>query len=172
MNRLYFALWPQEHIRLQLAQCCPQLTTDARGQALFPLTLHMTLAYLGDVDTKLLPVIEQIAVNLSGQPFDYTANTAGCFPQAQVAWLGTSEVPDPLLALQKRLHKLLAAAHLDQDKRSFRPYLTVARNIESPFADRAVAPVKWQIDQFCLVATRAGAAGPVADVLKSWPLKD
>jgi RNA 2',3'-cyclic 3'-phosphodiesterase len=172
MNRLYFALWPNEATRLQLSQCCPQLIRDAGGQALFPPTLHMTLAYLGDVETKLLPVIEKIATSLTGKPFDYTANFAGCFAKARAAWLGTTAVPDELLALQKRLQTLLAAAQLDQDKRSFRPYLTVARDIGTPFADRAVAPVQWHIDHFCLVATRAGAAGPVADVLKSWPLKD
>ena len=170
-SRLYFALWPDDSTRLKLSQCCPQLTQQANGRALFPLTLHMTLAYLGDVDTKLLPVIEQIANGLVASPFTYIANTAGCFPKTRVAWLGTKEVPSHLNTLQNNLRALLGAAQLDQDKRIFRPYLTIARDIEAPFADQAIAPVQWHIDHFCLVAIRAGAAGPQYDVLKNWPLK-
>ena len=169
--RLYFALWPDDATRQQLSQYCPQLTREANGQVLFPLTLHMTLAYLGDVDMKLLPVFEQIANGLEAQPFNYTANMAGCFPKARVAWLGTKDVPGELVVLQKNLRTLLAAAHLDQDQRMFRPYLTVARDVATPFVDKPIAPVQWHIDHFCLVATRAGVVGPESDVLKTWPLK-
>ena len=59
--RLYFALWPDDGIRLQLARYRIQLARDGNGHAVFPVTLHMTLAFLGDVDSTLIPVIEKIA---------------------------------------------------------------------------------------------------------------
>ncbi len=170
-TRLYFALWPDDGIRLQLARHRLQLAREGNGRAVFPVTLHMTLAFLGDVDAKLIPEIEQIGRHVVATPFNYTVNMAGCFAKAQVAWLGAKETPWHLFALQKNLQSLLVGAKLDHDTRAFRPHITVARDIETPFEDRAIPPVRWPINQFCLVSASSGAAGPEYEVIGSWTLK-
>lgn len=169
--RLYFALWPDDGIRLQLSRYRLQLAREGNGHAVFPVTLHMTLAFLGEVDTALIPVIEKIGSSLVGSPFNYHVNMAGCFPKARVAWLGAKEAPWHLFELQKNLQSLLAAAQLGHDKRTFRPHITVVRDIETPFAERAIVPVRWPVDHFCLVSARSESAGPQYEVLKNWRLK-
>ena len=169
--RLYFALWPDNGIRLQLSRFRLQLAREGNGHAVFPVTLHMTLAFLGDVDKTLIPVIEKIGGRLVASPFNYNVNVAGCFPKAQVAWLGAKDTPWHLFELQKNLQSLLAAAQLGHDKRTFRPHITVVREVETPFPDRAIPPVRWPVDHFCLVSARTGPSGPEYDVLKTWRLK-
>jgi len=169
-TRLYFALWPDEGIRLQLSRYRLQLAREGSGQAVFPVTLHMTLAFLGDVDTKLVPAIEKIGDSLKAAPFNYAVNVAGCFPKARVAWLGSKEAPWHLFELQKNLQSLLTSAQLGHDTRVFRPHITVARDVETPFAERPIPPVRWPIDHFCLVAARSGPRGAEYEVLNEWRL--
>ncbi len=170
-SRLYFALWPDDGIRLQLSRYREQLARAASGRAVFPETLHMTLAFLGEVATAQIPAIEKIGDGINAASFNYTVNIAGCFPRAQIAWLGEKETPWHLFELQKNLQTLLADAKLGHDTRTFRPHITVVRHVETPFADHAVAPVRWPVNQFCLVSVRSAPAGPAYDVLRSWPLQ-
>ena len=170
-TRLYFALWPDDGIRLQLARYRLHLAREANGRGVIPVTLHMTLAFLGDVDTKQIPAIEKIGSRLVAPPFNYTVNTAGCFPKARVAWLSAKEAPWHLFELQKNLATLLVTAEVGHDKRAFRPHITVARDIETPFEERAIPPVKWPVNQFCLVGARSGPAGPAYEVLGGWTLR-
>ena len=169
--RLYFALWPDDGIRLQLSRYRLQLAREGNGRAVFPVTLHMTLAFLGDVDETLIPAIEKIADKLQAAPFNYAVNVAGCFPKAAVAWLGAKETPWHLFELQKNLQSLLAAAKLGHDTRTFRPHITVVRDIKTPFADRAIAPIRWPIDHFSLVSALIGPTGPKYEVLNNWRLR-
>jgi 2'-5' RNA ligase len=169
--RLYFALWPDDGIRLQLSRYRLQLAREGNGRAVFPATLHMTLAFLGDVHESLIPSLEEIADELRAPPFNYGVNVAGCFAKAGVAWLGAKETPWHLFELQKNLQAMLAAAKFGHDTRTFRPHITVVRDIKTPFADRAIAPVRWPVDHFSLVSVHSSPAGPEYEVLNNWRLK-
>lgn len=169
--RLFFALWPDDGTRLQLARYRLQLAREVNGRAVFPITLHMTLAFLGDVDWELVPALEEIGSNLVAPTFNYAVNVAGCFPKARVAWLGAKEAPWHLFELQKTLQSALATAQFGHDTRTFRPHITVVRDIETSFEDRAITPVRWPVEQFCLVSGQSGPSGPKYEVLKSWPLR-
>ncbi|MEQ1518073.1 MAG: 2'-5' RNA ligase family protein, partial [Usitatibacteraceae bacterium] len=81
-TRLYFALWPDDAIRLQLDHQRQNLARESQGRAVFPATLHLTLAFLGDVDTTLMPLIEAVGDQVVGSSFTYNLNVAGCFPRA------------------------------------------------------------------------------------------
>ena len=169
--RLYFALWPDDGIRLQLSRYRLQLAREGNGHAVFPVTLHMTLAFLGDVDEALIPAVEKVADELPAAPFNYGVNIAGCFPKAGVAWLGAKETPWPLFELQKNLQALLAAAKMGHDTRTFRPHITVVRDIKTPFTERAITPVSWPVDHFSLVSARTCPTGPEYEVLNNWRMK-
>ena len=85
--------------------------------------------------------------------------------------VGAKETPRHLFELQKYLQSLLATAQLGHDKRTFRPHITVVRDVETPFAERAIVPVRWPVDHFCLVSARSAPTGPEYEVLKNWRLK-
>ena len=90
-SRLYFALWPDDGIRVQLSRYREQLARAGSGRAVFPDTLHMTLAFLGEVEATQIPVIEKIGDGIKAATFNYTVNMAGCFPRAHIAWLGAKD---------------------------------------------------------------------------------
>ena len=47
--RLFFALWPDELVRANLARQRIDLARTSGGRPTRPATLHVTLVYLGDV---------------------------------------------------------------------------------------------------------------------------
>jgi RNA 2',3'-cyclic 3'-phosphodiesterase len=169
--RLFFALWPEDRVRLALA---PQRLEAARatsGRPTMPVTLHLTLAFLGNVLESRLPELKKIAQQIDLEAFDYTIDLVGCFEQAGVAWLASEDPPDQLYKLQQTIHNALLKAGFDVDLRKFRPHITVARNIDRAFEARPIPPIRWPIRQFSLVGASRDDHGVTYDVLESWPLR-
>lgn len=169
--RLYFALWPDDGIRLQLARYRAQFSRETEGHGVFPISLHITLAFLGEVDPLLFDEVEAVGQSVKGAPFEYVVNTAGCFAKAGVAVLGSREAPPQLFDLQKKIQAKLASAKLGHDTRTFRPHITVVRNVKTPFEERAISPIRWPVDAFSLIGVSKGLSGPSFEVIKSWRLK-
>ena len=94
--------------------------------------LHLTLAFLGEVDEPRLPRLAAAlkSVTAGARPFRLQIQGSGCFPasgRARVAWLGFGPCPE-ILELERSLATALQAAlALEPERRVFRPHLTVAR---------------------------------------------
>ncbi len=69
-QRLFFALWPEETCRIELAaaQCVLQANIPARWVK--PENLHMTLAFLGDVEVKARDRLAAVANKIQSQNFE------------------------------------------------------------------------------------------------------
>lgn len=108
-----------------------------------PTTLHLTLKFLGDVETGRLAQLEMSleravarwrkAMPQTGeQPAPavrWALKGAGSFPRgrpARVIWVGIEAGPD-LHALQSAVEKELAAEFFSPEARPFSPHLTLAR---------------------------------------------
>ncbi|WP_287719822.1 2'-5' RNA ligase family protein [Nitrosomonas sp.] len=51
--RLFFALWPQEEARKQLARLARRIADQCAGRCVRPENLHLTLAFIGEVDSSV-----------------------------------------------------------------------------------------------------------------------
>jgi RNA 2',3'-cyclic 3'-phosphodiesterase len=168
--RLFFALWPDDDVRLQLASQRLEVARLTGGRPTVPVTLHLTLVFAGNVPESRIPEIKMVASRVRAKSFDYVIDTAGCFGGPRVAWLASDNTPRALFDLQERLQSAIAGADFEVDGRTFRPHITVARDITNVFEPYFVPTVAWRIDQFCLVQAMQDGNAVRYDILDRWML--
>lgn len=107
-------------------------------------TLHVTLRFLGDTPTELVPDVA-LAVRdaLVGQPaFDVRLGGAGAFPphggKVRTLWLGITHGADSLGRLSEAVTRAMVPLGWPADAKPFSPHLTVARTDASSRADGLV----------------------------------
>lgn len=96
-----------------------------------PRKIHLTLSFLGDVDSASQPLLETIMARTVNTRQSFTINAAGlgCFPNSRnprVLWCGLTPV-DQLRQVQSALARELAENGYEIEDRPFSPHLTLAR---------------------------------------------
>jgi len=170
--RLFFALWPDDAARRAISALAREVAQRAEGRATRGETIHLTLAFLGDVDANRLPALAALGAAVAGAapPFALKLDLVGGYGDARVAWLGAEPVPAPLAALAARLNAALAAGGFRVDHRPFAAHVTLARKCRSlPPRDR-VATVGWAVDRLTLVASELTTGGSRYRTHADWPL--
>lgn len=134
-------------------------------------TLHMTLAFLGEVDPARLAAAQAVASGLpSVAPFDLAIDRLGCWRHNHIVWAGC-EAPPALGALADGLAEGLRAAGFRLDDRPFAPHVTLLRDARCPEALPAPEkPVAWPVGEFVLVESRLSPKGADYAVLARYPL--
>jgi len=200
-RRLFFALWPDQAMREALAAAVRDAMSALRGGRPVPLeNLHVTLAFLGSVPEASLPVLAELARELSRQPgsarerytaagrFEVTLDTIEYWRRAQLLCAAASREPAGTAALAAELRAALSAAGFRSDLKPFRAHVTLARQVRhvSPDmrkrrdvgappgvrtpTDRRMPPVTWTFDEFALVESRTLPEGSSYSIVGSWAL--
>ena len=171
IKRLFFALWPDEHIRTQLLSVVA--TPDAgAGRWVEGFHLHLTLVFLGNVDTRMQECVRQAASGIEGRRFDLVLDVLGLWRHSHILWLGPSQTPSELLSLVDVLHAGLANCGFTPEARAYHPHVTLARKLRKNLAGTAVAPICWPVDRFVLVESSQAGGGVKYEIVKSWDLAD
>ncbi len=168
--RAFYALVPDESVRLQFLALARDIARRSRGRAISGEHVHLTLAFLGDVDASALPELRTIGDRLPhvGATIDF--DVAGAWRASGVAWVAPAVVPVPVLALHAALREALAADGFDIEARPFRPHVTLARRCVLPQPRARCSPVRWPVDRLCLIGSQLRPEGPVYTELAAWPL--
>jgi RNA 2',3'-cyclic 3'-phosphodiesterase len=100
-------------------------------------SLHLTLAFLGELDEEQVDAATQsaLAAASTAPPFTLTVAGLGIFgpPHApRVLWCGVGGDVPTLLRLQATLTRRLEAAGFPREERPFAPHLTLARFKQPP----------------------------------------
>lgn len=169
-QRLFFALWPGGVQREQLEGYRP-LLRGCGGRPIRSENLHLTLAFLGNVDEATRKCLEQAADAIALPPFTLKLDRLGFWRRPQVIWLGQEPTPEPLLALSGELKRAMLACGLEPDPRPFRTHLTLQRRAHRPPRQREVPPLEWLVERFVLVASETRPEGVVYEVVREWRLK-
>ena len=125
-HRLFFGLEIPALVKQRLLSA-QQPIAGARWQRTDQ--LHLTLAFLGNVQEQQLPDICEAARNLPVKPFPLTVSGLGCFgdpDHPRNLWAGVHPV-DELAGLHRALIQRLASLGFGQEKRAFRPHITLSR---------------------------------------------
>ncbi|HYD96636.1 MAG TPA: RNA 2',3'-cyclic phosphodiesterase [Noviherbaspirillum sp.] len=161
--RLFYALWPDD----ATASALLQLQAPMRGRRIPYSNLHMTLAFLGQQPAALLPQLTDILTHLPTADITLRLDRVGYFPRNRIAWVGPSEAPEELFALQRRLvgdlneHKVAF-----KGQHGYRPHVTLARDATLP-QDLAFDPIAWQATEAALVQSTTTPEGSVYKILAS-----
>lgn len=147
--RLFYALWPDDETRAALAKL--QVATSGRRTRYE--NLHLTLAFLGQQSSTLLPSLQEILASLPKTNMPLMLDRIGYFSKSRLAWAGMHAAPDALFALQRHLMSELVRRNIvAETQAAFRPHITLARDAAVP-PDTAFQPVLWHATDICLVAS-------------------
>jgi 2'-5' RNA ligase len=172
MPRLFFALWPDDTVRLKLSRYRLDLARACEGRAVRTDTLHLTLVFIGEVDDARIDELAACADRVTARFFDLVVDTAGCFARARVGWLGFSKPSTKLFDLQLALRSEADQAGFGLDPRKFKPHVTVVRDVGFPFPRQKLPAINWKVRSFDLVESLPSATGPVYEILRTWELSN
>lgn len=150
-QRLFLALWPEEEVRAQLTAHTRQWRWPAGCARYLPADWHVTLHFIGNVDTTQVEGIAAGA-DVPFQPFTLTLDQPQLWPHGLTV-LCTTGVPQPLQALYDRLAQVLRGLGLAVETRPFLPHVTLARRAGAAAPPTACAPVIWWVRSFALVVS-------------------
>jgi len=131
--RTFIAIELPAEIKTALAAAQDQLR-QARAQVSWtqPDNLHLTLKFLGEIETAQINAVTQACAATARQynALNLQLDQLGFFPnprQPRVVWAGLAGDLSVLAELQKHLEDQLAALGLAHDIKPFRPHLTLGR---------------------------------------------
>ena len=171
MARLFFAAWPDAVTRDAVAAVAAGFPRN-RGRRVAPENLHITLVFLGEVDDARRAMLESHAGQVRMPPFALVLDRSGWWRRPRVAWLAPETVPGAMLGLVNSLNAAVRDCGLSVEERPYRAHLTIARRVPRPPAALQFDPIRWEINEFCLVESVTEEAGSRYRVRASWPLTD
>ncbi len=166
--RLFFALWPDDAMRRALAACASAVVVQTGGREVAAGNLHLTLAFIGERPTTLVPSLCQTAALVPVSPMRLVLDEVGCWRKSGIAWLG-SHAPDPnVVTLQSRLLDALATIGIEFPESRFTPHVTLARKVVSRIALMLARPLVWESASFALVASELAPGGVRYRIIETW----
>ncbi len=139
MTRTFIALEMNENLQRHLVEVISQVAQALpRIRWVDPSGIHLTLAFLGELDDAQLEQATQATTNAARQirPFSYRLSHIGIFGsqrQPRVIWMGIEGNSGSLTRLHRVLKQELEQRGFETDNRPFSPHLTLAR-IKAPLA--------------------------------------
>ncbi|MFJ6798187.1 RNA 2',3'-cyclic phosphodiesterase [Streptomyces sp. NPDC091268] len=180
--RLFAAVLPPPHAVEELRRATRPLRDDhLRWTA--EAAWHVTLAFMGEVEDRLLPDLHARLARAATRhaPFTLRLHGAGHFGH-RALWAGAAGDLDALRMLAERADAAARRAGVPMDRhRRYTPHLTLARSREdtdlAPYLT-ALHPFEgtaWQVDELSLVRSNLPVSGvpgehPRYEVVAAWPL--
>jgi 2'-5' RNA ligase len=167
--RLFFGLWPDGGVARQLTQLGSELNARLGGRLTRAASVHMTLAFLGQVAAERIGGLAQAAGALPFEPFALRMVRVGCWPHNGVAWVAPAEPPPALTLLVSALRSSLLVQGFPPEERPFAPHVTLIRKARCTRLDPLVAQIEWQVNDFVLVRSELNRAGSNYTIIARWP---
>ena len=166
--RLFFALWPPEPLAVDLAALADRLQPVCGGRPMRADTLHLTLAFLGDLPLAREADALAVAAGVSRPAFELRLDQLGFWRHNGVVWASARSAA--LADLAADLAARLRDAGFALERRPFAAHVTLLRRAEREPPDEVRIPVdSWPVDEFLLVRS-PGAAGGGYRPVGRWPL--
>ncbi len=165
--RLFFAFWPDEGVRAQLAHWARELHAACGGRPMRTENLHLTVAFLGNVEDARIAEVERAACDVAPRVASLVLDQPGYWKHNRIAWAGASVVPRELETFVAELRSALTRSHIGFDSKAFLSHVTLLRDAREPRAMPALDPIEWRLDGFALVRSVTLPRGSHYKVLKS-----
>ena len=91
-KRVFFALWPDDRQREVLRNAISPVAKLVEGSAVYRGNWHVTLAFVGDFEERLIPDLQEAARGILFEPFRMRFDRAEFWPRARVAVLAAQTV--------------------------------------------------------------------------------
>ena len=131
-------------------------------------TIHLTLAFLGDV--KKGRVADLRGLRVKGKRHALPIEQARFWAHNRIVWVGPQETPEGVDLLVSGLALELQKREFKTENKGFSAHITLIRKAQRPGQLPALPAVRWMVDEFVLVRSRLSAAGPDYEVLERYAL--
>lgn len=156
--RLFIALWPDEGVRLQLADWQRAVSWPRGSRLAAPAGLHMTVHFIGAVPRSRLPELSRGLAVPPVPAFELSLDEFAVWHHGIAVLQPSTPMPEPLSELHARLADALRSLELPVEPRPFRPHVTFARHGQGAvLAGTPPLPVRWACDGGYVLAESAGA---------------
>ncbi len=166
MNRLFFALWPDDITRQRCAGIINSIGTHS-SQPISAGNLHVTLTFLGNVPSESLEPLIQQASQVYVPAVKIRFNRLSFWKKPGILCLTSSTTSANLVQLVNDLNTIAKAFNIKLDTRPYKPHITLMRNANTLSAVE-FEPVIWRSHAFCLVKSHTGLHGVEYEVIKDW----
>jgi len=133
-----------------------------------PQNVHVTLVFLGNVDTASELLVKHSVTGISAQPFVLTFDRLSYWSKPKILCLTCSQLPDEVETLVAALNMEVASCGLQTDTRPYKPHITLARHARY-LPDINFEPIVWRADSFCLVESCSELGSVNYKVRQQWP---
>lgn len=101
-----------------------------KGRFVRPELLHLTVEFLGEIESERLNELQEIIEGFKFKPFNIKPSGFGTFKRrdGDILWLGIEENQN-LQALWERLHNTLNDAGFKVEDRPYVPHITLGRKV-------------------------------------------
>lgn len=168
-HRLFFALWPPAPIAQALYKTAEACVSTTRGRVMDWESLHLTLAFLGEIPIARLRDIQSIAASIELPSFDVCLDQVNYWPHNRLLWAGSQQPPPPLMTLAETLQTHLRLAGFRLEERPFVPHITLQRHCQAGH-EASLPPLCWVANHFALVASNPQQDKARYTTLMRWPL--
>jgi 2'-5' RNA ligase len=166
--RLFFAVWPPAKAAASLHAWAREAQRRTGGRATRAEAIHLTLAFLGDVEEGRLEELRMLEI--TGKRHDLPIEQARYWPRKRIAWAGPLELPLALAGIAKELGRTLEQRSFRTEKRAFAAHVTLIRNARAPEALPPLPRVYWPVAEIALVRSRLSPAGPDYAIVQRYAL--
>ena len=171
-HRLFFALWPEIATRNELADLSNRLRSNTPARWIRPENLHITLAFLGDVEKGRIKSLASAASEVEPRGVKFKLDRIEHWRKPQVICLTAAERSGVLDDLATDLTSRLRNAGFILENRPFLAHLTLARKAVAHATEiRLQETIVWKSREFVLVESTHHPEGSLYTTLSSWPLR-
>lgn len=131
-------------------------------------TLHLTLAFLGDLSSDRVAEARRVADAIVAPQFDLVLDRLGYWRHNRILWAGG--VSPRLTFVAAALVDGLRAADFALDARPFVPHLTLLRDAYCGEPPPLPPGIGWSVNEFVLAESRLSGDGARYEIVGRWPL--
>jgi len=163
---VFFALWPDDATRSQIAQAISTLG----GRVTATQNLHLSLGFVSHVSSTQMADFMRIGASLLQAPMELQLTHIEYWRDVGIAALVLRQTPELLLHLVSQLREALGHYGLDADPRPFRAHVVVSRHISDFRTKPLTSPIVWRPDCVALVEPQLADRFRTYRVRETWPV--
>jgi RNA 2',3'-cyclic 3'-phosphodiesterase len=171
-ERLFFALWPRQREREDLAAAGATLSIAAPARPVRIENFHLTVAFVGLVPAASLERVRLVGREVRALAFEVRFDAYEYWPKPEVIVVAARVIPPALQALWDDLHRTLAAAGFELRVKRLRPHVTLVHRVAADPPLPVFSPFTWLARDLCLIRSETGADQSVYTVVDTWSLLD
>lgn len=168
--RLFFALWPDAPTIARLDKVARRLHEICGGRRTRAETIHLTLAFLGEVERVRIDELHLLAGEIRARAFTLRLTHSGWWRHNRIGWVAPDETPPELAQLVDDLKNGLGGAGFSLEARPFVPHITLLRKADCKNEALPDEAIEWHAREFVLVRSVLGERGSSYEAVGRWPL--